>query len=173
MLGRALTEVVQKRAPLTRLGEIIGGAFGEQDVTGVTAIHDALRNIDSGPGNVGAIVHILHLVHGSAVNAHAQFDLRVTLQRTADFNGAADGCFGRIKEDESHPIPRWNPDQFAGLFGGSNLLRATDRVVELLLNFPLFVEEQFGITDHVHEQDMTYLQLRVRARVRRHWYAIY
>ena len=51
-----LAEVMQIRLPLVVLLEIFCGVFRHQNVTGVTAIHDALGDVDSGAGNIRLLV---------------------------------------------------------------------------------------------------------------------
>ena len=45
--------------------------FGEKNVAGVAAVHDALRDVDASAGDVRSFVHISHFVHWAAMNAHA------------------------------------------------------------------------------------------------------
>ena len=56
MFPFAFAEIMQIRLPLVVLLEIFCGVFRHQDVTGVTAIHDALGDVDSGTGNVRLLV---------------------------------------------------------------------------------------------------------------------
>ena len=44
MLYIELAQFVQLRAPFTVMGEVFGHSFGNKNVPGVPAIHDALAN---------------------------------------------------------------------------------------------------------------------------------
>ena len=70
----AFAEIMQIRLPLVVLLEIFGGVLRHQNVTGVTAIHDALSDVDAGAGNVRLLVQIGDFVDRTTVNAHADPD---------------------------------------------------------------------------------------------------
>ena len=67
----AFAKVVKKRSPARILCQIIGNPFGEQNVTGIAAVHHALGHVDSGACDIGLLVQISDLVNGTAVNAHS------------------------------------------------------------------------------------------------------
>src|SRR6266513_515048 len=48
------------RPPMFVFSQIVGDSFGEKDVSGIGAGHDALRHIKTSPGKVGLTVHIDH-----------------------------------------------------------------------------------------------------------------
>src|SRR5213082_3860480 len=48
MLYLPLAEVVQVRLPVTVLSQVVHHMFGQENMSGITAIHYPLRNIDSG-----------------------------------------------------------------------------------------------------------------------------
>jgi hypothetical protein len=48
----AFTKFVQTRAPLRILIEVVGDTFWKKNVSGVAAIHDPLRHVDPGAGNI-------------------------------------------------------------------------------------------------------------------------
>ena len=73
------TKVVQQRLPNPILGEIVRDAFRDQNMTGIAAIHHALRNIDSDTGDVRLVVYIFQLIDWSAVHTHAQANMRMAL----------------------------------------------------------------------------------------------
>ena len=58
MLDFEFSEITQVVAPVTVLREVFGDSLGKQDVTGIAAIHDALRDVNSRAGYVGLIVYI-------------------------------------------------------------------------------------------------------------------
>jgi hypothetical protein len=59
--------------------EIIGHAFREKNVAGITAIHHPLRDIDPRSGNVCLLVQISDFIDRTAVNAHAHAKFGMTL----------------------------------------------------------------------------------------------
>lgn len=79
-----------------------------------------------------------------------------------DFHGALDRGFRGVEEHQRHSISNWKPDKFSGRFRGLKTLGAPDNLVELSLHLVLFVSEQLRITDDIHEQDVTNLQLGTR-----------
>jgi hypothetical protein len=50
--------------------------------------------------------------------------------------------FGRLKEDESHPIAHGNSDKLAARFTFPELRRFPDGLIELLDNFALLDNQQ-------------------------------
>ena len=48
-------------------------------MTGIAAIHHALRDVNSDTSNVRLVVYILQLIDWSAVHTHAQADMRMAL----------------------------------------------------------------------------------------------
>ena len=79
MLHFDVAEIVQARLPVRVLREIVGYALRQQDVPGVGTIHDALRRVHPGAGDVRAIVHIRHRIDRSAVNSHPHADMRMVV----------------------------------------------------------------------------------------------
>ena len=79
MFPFTFAEIMQIRLPLVVLLEIFGGVLRHENVTGVTAIHDALGDVDAGAGNVRLFVQIGDFVDGTTVDAHADPDLGMIL----------------------------------------------------------------------------------------------
>jgi hypothetical protein len=52
----ALAKIVQERTPPRMLFQILSDVLGEQNVSSVAAIHDALCNVDAGSSNVRLLV---------------------------------------------------------------------------------------------------------------------
>ena len=71
MFNLCFADLVQLRFPLGVLGEIIGGARGEEDMSGVAAVHHPLRNVYSGTGQVRLVVYILDRIDRPAVDSHS------------------------------------------------------------------------------------------------------
>src|SRR6266480_6207582 len=66
-----LAEVVQVRLPVAILSEVVRHMFGQQNMSGIAAIHYPLRHVDSGSRYVGAVIHIADLIDRATVNAHS------------------------------------------------------------------------------------------------------
>ena len=62
--------------------KIFGDSFRQQDMTGVAAIHHALGEVDSRPGNIRLLIQVRDFINGSAVDAHTHRKLGMTLQRS-------------------------------------------------------------------------------------------
>ena len=61
---------------------------GEQDVTGVTAVHNALGHVDASAGDVRLFVKIDNFIDRAAVNSHAHAKLGMFLEFLANFQSA-------------------------------------------------------------------------------------
>ena len=88
MLHFTLSQIVQMRLPMSVLFEIFGDMFGQQDVTGVAAVHYSLRHVDSSPGDIRPLVDINNSADRTAVYAHAQPQFWMFLERPADLERA-------------------------------------------------------------------------------------
>ncbi len=108
-------------------------------MSGVSAIHHALRHVHSRGGQVRLIVHILDQVDRAAVDAHAQGEIAPLSQRAIDRDRTARGSVRAGKKGEHHPIARRNAHQFVVCFGGAELLRLAHDAVQLLQPLPLLI----------------------------------
>ena len=104
MLHFTRAKIVQERSPLLVFFEVFSHVPGKENVPGVAARHDPLRNVNSCPGEIGLIIYIRDRIDWAAMNTHAQFELRSVLQFLADFQGALDGCFRIIRENEHYSV---------------------------------------------------------------------
>src|SRR5260370_42665336 len=64
----AFAEIMQERAPSRILFQVIRDALGKKNVTGISAIHYSLGDIDSSALEVGLLVQVSDLVDRPAVN---------------------------------------------------------------------------------------------------------
>ena len=53
------------------LSEVVRHMFGQENMSGIAAIHYPLRHVDSGSSYVGAVIYIGDLIDRATVNAHA------------------------------------------------------------------------------------------------------
>ena len=79
--------------------EVFSDVFGNQNVTGIAAIHYALRQVDSRSGNIRSIVDIRNHIDWTAMDSHPQSQLRILLHRVRDLEGALRRRFGGIAKN--------------------------------------------------------------------------
>jgi hypothetical protein len=156
----AFAQVAQTRGPLPGMDQIIRHVLGEENVASVAAIHHPLRHVDAGPGDVGAPAHVGHLAHRSAVNAHAHGKFRVLLKCLGNLERAPGRFLCAVMKDQRHPVASRQPDELFVHRFADRRGRQHDRseLVEPLL---LFLDQQFRITDDVHEKDMPDLEAQI------------
>ena len=152
-------QIVQLRLPLAVLLEILGDALRQQNVSGVAAIHHALRDVDPDAGGVGPPVHVDHRAHRPAVHAHAHLQFGMCLQSAMNFQRAFHRLLRTLIEDQRHSIAGRDFYQSIRRFRPFEFVRAANNLIELLNQRVLLVRQQLGVTDNVDEQDMDDLQL--------------
>src|SRR6266513_5833991 len=104
MLHLALAQIMQVPLPVTVLFQILGHVLGDEDMTSVTTIHHALRDVDSGAGNVGATTYVHHAADRPAVNPHAELEIRMFFRSAADLQRALHWRFRSVVEHQRHSI---------------------------------------------------------------------
>ncbi|MDQ6912146.1 MAG: hypothetical protein M3128_04660, partial [Verrucomicrobiota bacterium] len=72
MLYFYFAKVVQLRLPLPILRQVIRGARGKQDMTGIAAIHHPLRHVHPRARQVQLVINIFDQVDRPAMNPHPQ-----------------------------------------------------------------------------------------------------
>src|SRR5437762_13780621 len=131
-------------------------------MTGIAAIHHPLRNVDAGAGDIHPIVHISDLIDGAAVRTHPETKSRIILQEPTDFQGAVHRFLQALEKDQRHPVSRGDGNELAMRLAPLELRGFPHELVELLHDLALLVDEQFRVTDHVHEQHMRDLEVKMR-----------
>ena len=106
MLHFAFAQVVQMGTPLAILFKIVGHMLGEKNVSGVSAIHHSLRQVDSSARYIRTVVHVGNTAHRSAVDSHAHPQLRVASQRIAHLQRTGNRCVRRGRKNQGHPSLR-------------------------------------------------------------------
>ena len=122
MLYFDFAQIVQALLPLAILRQVVGDSLGKKNVAGIATIHDSLRNIDPSASDIRSIVHIGNAADRTAVNAHAQLQLRMSFERFTDFQGTLHRRFWAVEEDQRHAIANRETDQFASCFGSAKVL---------------------------------------------------
>src|SRR3989442_11013802 len=79
----------------------------------------------------------------------------------AHLQGTPRWRFRGCKEDKGHPVSGWKPNEFDGLFCGTELLRTAHDLIKLVHDLALLVNRKSRIFDNVHEQDMGYLWSKI------------
>ena len=83
-------------------------------MSGIAAVHQPLRHIDSYSGDVALLVDIGDLIHRPAVDSHPQLQFRVLAQLATDLQRTAHRRIHARKKGQHHSIPRWDAHQFIG-----------------------------------------------------------
>jgi len=159
---------VQERLPETVLRKVIGDPFGNQNVTSIATIHHSLRHIDPRARHTNSLVHILDRIDRAAVHAHAQTKVWMSFQCAADFQPALRRFLGTLKEDQRHAIAGRNANQLAVSIAPLKLRCLPHDLIEFVYDLALLVDEEFGITDYVHEQNVRNREMRVRFHFNSH-----
>ena len=120
------------------------------------------------PAIVGLSFKISDLVDRATMNSHADAKIGMSLELFVNFQRAQDWRLWTIAKNECSAVARRQPQKFAFRFSDTDLFGCAHDFFQLLNLRALFVDEQFGITDDVNEQDMADLELHVRARLSRH-----
>ena len=84
--------------------QIIRNMFGEQDVTGIAAIHHALSHVDPTAGDVGAPANIGYFADRPAMNSHAHGNVGMGLECLRDLERALRRFLRAITKDQRHPV---------------------------------------------------------------------
>jgi hypothetical protein len=149
VLDFAFTEIMQARLPMPVLAQVLRHVRRQKNVTGVAAIHHALRNVDSRTGYVRFLINIRDSVDGTAVNSHPQPDAWMILQCSANLECAPGGFLRTAEKGERHPITGRHPSEFAASFCCPKTFGAADDPVQLLEQLNLLIDQQLRIAHYV------------------------
>src|SRR4029077_6386899 len=134
----------------------------EQDVAGIAEAHYPLSDVDRGSGNVRSIIYIDNAANRPAVDTHSQWQLRKISQCFADLQCALHGSLRTIGENKHHSVTGGQPEKFTSCFCRPELVSALYNSIEDLERFALLVDQEFGITHGIDEQNVGNLQLDFR-----------
>ena len=158
VLRFAFAQVMEIGAPARILFQVFRHMPGEKNVTGVTAIHHPLRDVDARAGNIGMFVQITDFIDRAAVNAHADAQFRMALQRLADFQSAQRRRLRSVAKNQRAAVPGRQAQEFAFRFSAAELLCSTHDFFQLLQQLALLANQPLGVADDVDEQDMPDLE---------------
>ena len=85
MFDFTLAKFMQVRLPVRLFLQIFSNVLGQQNVSGITAVHDPLCDIDASTSHIRFAGCVDDPTNGSTVNPHPQLKFRMFLQHTADF----------------------------------------------------------------------------------------
>ncbi len=141
--------------------EIVCHVPREKNMSGISAIHHSLSDVNAGACNIGLLVQVSNLVDRATVNSHAHVKFGMTLQCLADFQRAQNWRFRSVSKNKRATIARRQTHQFPFCFGETELLGTAHDLLQRLNLLALLVDEQFGVTDDVDEQDVSDLKFHV------------
>src|SRR6266481_4031044 len=86
------------------LFQILRHVLGDEDVAGITTIHHPLRDVDSSSRNVCAATYVHYATDRSAMDPHAELQLRVFTRGIANFQRTLHRGFGSVIEAERRAV---------------------------------------------------------------------
>ena len=149
--------------PGAELRENVGHRLREQNVAGIAAIHDALRDVDAAAGDVAVGVDVRNAVDRAAVNSDAQLDVRMAAENFRQLQRAADGGLRIAKEHQRHSVSGRQTNEPVGGLRAREFWGVANGVLQIVNDALLLVHVQARVGDDVHEKDMRHLQGRCRA----------
>src|SRR6478672_2041736 len=131
--------------------------FGEENVTGVSALHHPVRDVQSGAGEIGAIGYIDDATGRPAVDAHTDLQRRMIFERATNLYGAANRRFRTGVENQRHAVATSDFDQTISRIGFLKLLSRANNPRQFIHGRLLLVNGKFRIPNDVDKQNMPYL----------------
>jgi hypothetical protein len=129
MLDLALTDFMEIWSPLRIGGKIVGDTLGEQNVTGVAAIHNPLGEVNSSTGEICPLIDVGNLIDGPTMDTHPNQKTRVVSQGAADLQCALCWGFRGVAENQRHPISTRQAQEPALIFRLAKLVCPADDCV--------------------------------------------
>src|SRR6266567_2301846 len=157
--------------PMAVLFQVLGHMFRDQDMPGVTTIHNSLRDVDSGTRNVGATTYVHHAADRPAVHPHPEFELRVFPRGTTDLQRTFHRRFWSIVEDQRHPISGRHRDEPPICLRGTEMFRFADDPIQQFQQPSLLGRYQLGVADNVDKEHIGDLQFDLLVNFGGHLFA--
>ncbi len=95
------------------LREIVYGAFREQDMAGIAAIHYSLCCVNPGASHIRALVYVDHFTDRPTVDSHPKFQFRMFCVGPCELECALRGRLRAIAKNQCHSITGRNSNQFS------------------------------------------------------------
>ena len=99
-------------------------------MAGVATIHHALRDVDSGAGNVGAVVHVGCPADRPTVNTHPDFQSGMFEQSFARLDCAPNRRIRCAGESQSHSVSGRKTNEFFGGFGHAKRICVSKNLIQ-------------------------------------------
>src|SRR5438477_12708163 len=90
----AFANFMQVRPPASVMLEIVSHVPREKNMSGISAIHHSLRDVDARTRDVRLFVQVGNFIYRATVDTHSHFDFGVTLHCFGDLNRAPHRRFG-------------------------------------------------------------------------------
>src|SRR4029077_1710542 len=129
MFDFTLAKFMQVRLPVRIFLEIFSDMLREQDMSGIAAVHDPLRDIDAGASNVRFSGCVDDSADWTTMYAHSQLKFRMFLERAAYFQRAFRWRFRTIIKNQPDAVACRDCDQAPRRFRGLVLIRTSDDLV--------------------------------------------
>ncbi len=100
----AFANLMQIRPPASVMLEIVCHAPREKNMSGISAIHHSLRDVNARTRDVRLVVQVGNFIYRAAVNSHADVKLWLFLELLADFQRAQNWRFRTVAKNERATI---------------------------------------------------------------------
>src|SRR5438046_9705914 len=124
-----LAKFMQVRLPVRVFLQIFSHLLRQQNVSGVAAVHDPLRDIDAGASHVRFSGCVDDSADWSTVYAHSQLNFRMFLESAAYFQRAFNRRFRAMIKNQRDAVARWDFDQAPGRFRSLEFIGTSDNLV--------------------------------------------
>src|SRR5207247_3644765 len=145
MLYLAWSDLVKVALPGAELSQIVSRQLRKENVTGLTAIHHPLCNVNAGAGDIDLVVDIHHPADGPTMNSHANGEPGMLLECARDCQGALHRRLHAGGKDEGHSVPGRQPGQLAAGFGGKKLSGVANETILFIKEFALIIDATFNV----------------------------
>ena len=129
MFDFTLAKFMQVRLPVRIFLKIFSDVLGEQNVSGIAAVHDPLCDIDASASYVRFSGCVDDPTHRSTVYAHSQLNFRMLLESAAYFQRAFNRRFRAMIKNQRDAVARRDLDQAPRRFRGLEFTRTSDNLV--------------------------------------------
>src|SRR5271155_6100884 len=167
VLDGDFAEVAERAGPAAELAKHIGERLRDKNVASVTAIHDALRHVDTVTGDVFFSGDVHNAVDGTGVHTNAHGKLRQIFQRKADLHGALHGRLRIAEEHQRHAIAGGQADELILRHGTLKFRRFAHHALQAVYDLLLGVGGEARIRHDVHEQDVGHFKRELGGMVGR------
>ena len=124
-----LAKFMQVRLPVRVFLQIFSHVLRQQNVSGVAAVHDPLRDIDAGASHVRFSGCVDDSADWSTVYAHSQLKFRMFLERAAYFQRAFNRRFRAMIKNQRDAVARRDCEQPPRRFRDVEFISASDDLV--------------------------------------------